>query len=335
MRQPLYRLLCLLLIFCLSACQASGSVSQPAKVMSAVQSSVDLSRLPVGDGKLSSSAVRGSVFSCNTRFGNPPGGMAGGAMASGAWLHSDGSFDYKAKPTVDGEVVWPHNFKLEQSGDQRIVTSNDLPDHATGNYPIAASDDAYSFDRNPNAIKSQALRIELPLNPSLAAGASCLPMGAIGVLLSGSVFFNALDGGGRDAVAHEIQDRCQGHPERSGTYHYHNLSSCIADSGSGHSALLGYAFDGFGIYGHRGENGKQLSNADLDECHGHTHAVMWEGKLTEIYHYHATWEYPYTLGCFRGTPAKITGQQPVGPPPGGGPPPGPPPGFLPGPPGGL
>ena len=46
-----------------------------------------------------------------------------------------------------------------------------------------------------------------------------------------------------------------------------------------------------------------VSNADLDECHGHTHAVTWRGKKTRSYHYHATAEYPYTLGCYRGTPA--------------------------------
>jgi hypothetical protein len=38
-----------------------------------------------------------------------------------------------------------------------------------------------------------------------------------------------------------------------------------------------------------------MSNADLDECHGHEHGSLG-------YHYHATIEYPYTVGCYRGTP---------------------------------
>jgi hypothetical protein len=88
----------------------------------------------------------------------------------------------------------------------------------------------------------------------------------------------------------------------SGTYHYHSLTSCLADPGSGHSALLGYARDGFGIYGVRGETGAIVTDADLDECHGHTHAITWNGQSVSMYHYHATYEYPYTLGCFRGTP---------------------------------
>ena len=121
------------------------------------------------------------------------------------------------------------------------------------------------------------------------------------MLLTGSPVFNAVDAGGRDAVAHELQDGCQGHPEIRGQYHYHNLTSCIADPGTGHSALVGYAFDGFGIYGTRGEDGKQLTNAALDECHGHTHAIEWDGRSVVMYHYHATAEYPYTVGCARGT----------------------------------
>ena len=35
---------------------------------------------------------------------------------------------------------------------------------------------------------------------------------------------------------------------------------------------------------------------DLDACHGHKHKVG--GR--RVYHYHATREFPYTLGCFSG-----------------------------------
>ena len=48
-----------------------------------------------------------------------------------------------------------------------------------------------------------------------------------------------------------------------------------------------------------------LTNADLDECHGHTHTITWDGKAVVMYHYHATREFPYTVGCFRGaSPAR-------------------------------
>jgi hypothetical protein len=66
---------------------------------------------------------------------------------------------------------------------------------------------------------------------------------------------------------------------------------------------MGYAFDGFGIYGYYGTDGKEVTNASLDECHGHSHAIEWDGQQVEMYHYHATREFPYTVGCFKGTPS--------------------------------
>lgn len=272
---------------------AAGAVADSA-------ASTDLTHLPLGDGHRSTSPVVGSVWSCQTQFNS----NAGGAFTDGPWIKSDGTFDLTAKPSVDGAITWPSQFTIRLNGASRTIQGNDLPDHATGQYPIASTDDAYQYDRNPNTIQSQTIQINLPANPQLAAQPSCLPMGQIGVLLSGAYFFNALDGPGRDAVAHEIQDGCQGHPEQSGSYHYHNLSNCISDPGTGHSGLVGYALDGFGIFGYRGEDGHDLTNADLDACHGHTHEIDWDGQKVVMYHYHATHEYPYTVGCFMGTPVK-------------------------------
>lgn len=39
-----------------------------------------------------------------------------------------------------------------------------------------------------------------------------------------------------------------------------------------------------------------------DACHGRTSNVLWNGKEQDICHYDATLEYPYTIGCFHGTP---------------------------------
>ena len=56
------------------------------------------------------------------------------------------------------------------------------------------------------------------------------------------------------------------------------------------------------LYGKLGTGGVALKDSDLDACHGHTHAVLFHGTTQTIYHYHATAEYPYTLGCYKGTP---------------------------------
>ncbi len=272
---------------------------------------LNLRALPIGDGKVSDAARVGYVYGCRDGPGAVPGG-AGGAFRDGPWIKSDGSFDVTAKAVVDGGVLWKdHRFAVTQANSAAPssvsrITGNGLPGHATGTFPVASSDDAYQYDRNPNRIRAQTLDWALPANPTVAARPSCLGGGAIGVLLTGSVIYDALDAGGRDAVAHEVQDACQGHPDPSGAYHYHSLTSCLEGAANTPSKLIGYALDGFGIYGPRDETGKLLTNADLDECHGRSSPVLWSGKLTVMYHYVATYEFPYTLGCFRGVPISVS-----------------------------
>lgn len=265
---------------------------------------VDLTSLPVGDGKISTRPEVGSVWSCSHQFRVP-----GPNSKVGNWSKDDGTFDLTAKPVVEGEVNWPSQLAIELNGDRRLLTSNLLPGHPTGKYPIAPGSEPYRYDRNPNSIKAQNALASFAAVPAFAASPSCLPLGPIGVMLSGAPIFNSLDDAGKDALAHEIQDSCQGHPMGTGIYHYHSLSLCQegSEEGEEHSPLVGYALDGFGIFGHLGEDGKVLNNDDLDACHGHTHTVDWDGSERELYHYHATWEYPYTLGCFRGTPVKLDG----------------------------
>lgn len=259
---------------------------------------VDLTHLELGDGKYTSSPQVGYVYTCQTNF-NFDGANAGGKGADGNWLNGDGTWDATKKAVVDGSVTWPGSFTISLQGDQRVFTGNDLPDHPTGNYPISSSDDAYTYDRNPNSIQEQSIALTLPANPEAAGSPNCVG-GEVGIMLSGVVLFSAFDAEANDAPAHEVQDNCDGHPQVSGFYHYHNLSDCIEDNASGHSALVGYAFDGFGIYGYYGEDGSELTNDDLDECHGHTHAIEWDGQIVEMYHYHATHQFPYMVGCFHG-----------------------------------
>jgi hypothetical protein len=258
--------------------------------------------LPLGDGKISTSPKVGYVMACSTSF---RGG--GGAHRVGDWI-KDGRWSPSAKPQVEGNVQWPNaqiSITLEGSGTatQRIVRANNLPTHASGEFPIRPGSAAFEYDRNPNRITENAVLLRLPAQPAVGVQPSCVPMGMVGFALSGVAIFNAFDLAGRDAPAYEIQDACNGHPERNGSYHYHDYSFCLkdpqGDTGQ-HSGLMGYMLDGFGIYGLKGDDGKEVTNADLDECHGHTHAVAVDGKMTHVYHYHFTREYPYTIGCFRG-----------------------------------
>jgi hypothetical protein len=271
-------------------------------VGSAGNSGTDPTDLPIGDGKVTTSGPRkGYVYLCQASP-NPGGG---GASTNGPWIKSDGTFDETAKAIVDGAISWPGSVTFSDHGSALRITGNGLPKGATtGQFPIAPTDDAYQYDRNPNAIAQQSVSYTLPAHPKLAAKPTCLSGGPIGIARNGVAIFDALDAGDRDAVAHELQDACGGHPQQQGVYHYHSIPSCLLDGEPSDkpSGLVGYALDGIPIYGPRGDGGTLVSNDDLDACHGRTSWVTYQGKRVRLYHYQATLEYPYTLGCYRGTP---------------------------------
>jgi hypothetical protein len=271
---------------------------------------VDKTRLPLGDGKYSTRAKKGYVYSCITNF------AGGGAFREGPWIdRSTNSWDSTKKIAVQGSVRWVPRFSAKLASSNLRLRGNGVPPHVTGVYPVRSSDPAYQYDRNPNSIRSYTLEVQLPPDPKVAAGPICVG-GTIGVMRSGIPLYSAFDALGRDAAAHEIQDRCSGHPQRSGQYHYHSLPACISDGGSkrSHSALLGWALDGFGIYGLRGEQGVEMTTNTLDVCHGHTHQITWNGRSLPMYHYHATRDFPYVISCYRATPITTATGLMIGPP---------------------
>ncbi len=272
--------------------------------------------VPLGDGYVSTTPEIGYVDSCQTSFGG-----IGGADVDGPWIDTKTkTWNEATKLAVNGSVSWPDAvYKVTIVGARRVISFNDLPtDHTTGIFPIQTTDPAYAYDHNGNHVAAHPTTWQLPLSPQPARAPSCTSGGPIGVLDDGVYLYNALDGEGRDAAAHELLDACGGHPDPSESYHHHDIPACILDKApNGKATLVGYALDGYGIYVVKSSRGTLPTNVELDACHGTTSVVPWNGKETAIYHYVATIEYPYTVGCFHGTPITIAhaGGPPGGPPP--------------------
>ncbi len=264
-----------------------------------LSSSIDPTRLPLGDSKYSNSPKTGYIYPCDPKhyFSLPLG-----SHTRGSWIHG-ATWDITRKPFVRGDVAWPNAFfAISARADKRVLRGNGLPVATrTGIFPIQRDDPAFAFDANPNPLK---------LNPTIAAEPSCLQP-QIGYALDGVVFQFALSSMmGHDEIAYEMQDACGGMPETAGIYHRHALSSCVPHINE-KNVLVGYALDGFGIFGPYDSTGKELTTNDLDECHGTTSPIMWDGKEVMMYHYVLTRDYPYTIGCFRGIPTYV----PLPPPP--------------------
>lgn len=138
----------------------------------------------------------------------------------------------------------------------------------------------FRIPRNPNSIKVQTFQFKLPLEPKLNDHITRVPMGPIGFALNGVVFFNPFEAGGMNAVEGYSEvwlDSCCGHPEQRGVYHYHKYPVCVKspfrDSGKEHSPVIGFAFDGFPVYGPYESSGMMAKDMTgdnaLDVCNGH------------------------------------------------------------------
>jgi hypothetical protein len=271
-----------------------------------------------------------------------------------AWLHK-GNID-KTGATVQADRFVPDNLVISFDSTSMILKTHCLPNHPTGNFPSRQSYD--EFKGNPNSITEAVRTYYIPLepreNPNHVATATdnsnhALPMGPIGIAINGVVFFNPFDAGSQDAT--DLMDRCCGHPAPDGQYHYHKYPICVnspwADEGKEHSPLIGFAFDGFPVYGPYVAKDLMAKDATgeqgLNEFNGHSDSDRG-------FHYQVTpGKFPYLIGGYWGTedPRDVhrggrggggmmggrgghngqqNGQQGGGPPdggpPGGGPPPG-------------
>ena len=187
----------------------------------------------------------------------------------------------------------------------------------------------------------------VPAATATEGGTSSLDceMGGIAYALNGVVFYSGAVGNKLldppcpqldiyDDTAEWISfDCCSGHSSGTGGYHYHFPPSCLiaqankeAPIAGGHSAQIGWAQDGFPIYGPLGPGGVEIRNCGAsgahatycqDDCGG------YEGELPDVdnykYRYYITGKvndlnslpsypkpddldlyFPFTIRCHRG-----------------------------------
>jgi len=227
----------------------------------------------------------------------------------------------------------------------RLLIGNGLPSTKMGTFPVQSGTAAYTYyaalpggtnpagtsveTGNPQYVDAAAIGISpyplvstIPLNP-VVSGAYPINSLIVGIALTGAPWHiekaNDLSGNYYSPINALPLDACFGHPYNQ-QYHYHAYSwKCFPNQGAtGQSPVFGFALDGFPITGPRGADGKELTNDDLDICHGTTsEIIMPDGTRKLTYHYVLNREYPYSIGCFRG---RVNYAQALGPdnPPGSG-----------------
>ncbi len=130
---------------------------------------------------------------------------------------------------------------------------------------------------------------------------------ALGVAVNGVPIYDYTGGGEMteaDLAHHQARhdtlqtkqlDACGGHAGRGEDYHYHVKPSCMIDmmANAGDDAIIGWAFDGFPIYGDNNPDGSAISEGDLDVCNGQVDATFG-------YRYHTSEKAPYIVQCLMG-----------------------------------
>lgn len=138
-------------------------------------------------------------------------------------------------------------------GAYRIIKSDGLPNHPTGDFPNAG---------NPNTIREQHYIFKVPIEPHLTGVTTPLGQNPFGIAINGIPFdpgtaewwnndpssgwhYEAMALGARLGL-----DQNNAHVQPNGAYHYHGLPTGLLNklSIATKPVLLGYAADGFPLY---------------------------------------------------------------------------------------
>lgn len=231
-----------------------------------------------------------------------------------------------------------NEVRIEERDGYRYITANGIPVHTTGEFPN---------DGNPHTISAQNHTFRVTLAPEYT-GAPTFVRPAFGVALNGVPFEPGTaeywnrdrnSGWNYDALSGKINlgtDENNAHVQPTGSYHYHGLPTGLLSGQA--MTLIGYAADGFPIYGQYGyadpndassgivkpQSSYQLKTGqrpsgpggsydgtfvedfeyvvgtgDLDECNGRFGVTPEHPE--GIYHYYVTEMFPFVPRCVMGT----------------------------------
>ena len=189
-----------------------------------------------------------------------------------SWILSDGTVTgtyYSTNGTINDTGVEADVQEVWYTDDNVYILATGMPAYITGPF----------LDGNPGLPADQNWFFSITRNPTPETGTqTTVPLGAIGVLINGTLFENYSDARSynnagvwnQNANVFELDgfDCMRGHPQGT-AYHHHqnpvpfdyiaNPESDICDTypstglytpnASEHSPIIGYAFDGYPLYG--------------------------------------------------------------------------------------
>ncbi|MFM2222435.1 MAG: hypothetical protein RLZZ78_692 [Armatimonadota bacterium] len=206
----------------------------------------------------------------------------------------------QSKTDAVAEVFKPFapSVKTRASETQFFVESDGMPDHRLM-VGITAWQQQVPIPQRYTGSNAW----QFPLTPVVAENPLSAKdhffRGAIAIAANGVPIFNPIKNDGRtDTFLAGELDEFGGHSGQADDYHYH-IAPLHLQEKIGKGKPVGYALDGYPLYGLTDADGSVPK--DLDKFNGHSHGTLG-------YHYHATRGYPYINGGFHGQVTELGGQ---------------------------
>lgn len=182
--------------------------------------------------------------------------LVGSAVAGAHPGHDGNPTNSVSMGTARGSSLPAPRVSITKEGSYRVIRANGIPNHLVGQFPGPG---------NPNAILAQNYNFRMPLHPTTNATFTELKHQAIGVALNGIPFDpgtaeiwknDPRSGWHIEAIVGDRKglglDQNNAHVQPNGAYHYHAVPVGLVQVLGGDTnriTLLGYAADGFPIYG--------------------------------------------------------------------------------------
>lgn len=191
--------------------------------------------------------------------------------------------------TVMAQAFAPYSrVTTTTSGEYFLVESNGIPDHTmmTG---ITAWIDQVPTPHDYTGTNAWKIPLQTQYANEVLTIEDHFHKGAIAIAANGIPIFNPYNASNEISAQIGELDQYGGHSGRGDDYHYHTAPLHL-ETTSGNFPI-GYALDGYPIYGSKEPDGSAMN--PLDSYHGHEHS---DGT----YHYHGTTTFPYMIAAMRG-----------------------------------
>ncbi len=188
--------------------------------------------------------------------------------------------------------------KVECASGNALIQSNTYPDHTMMTGIVGTNEQV--------PLPAAQYVSPIPLEPVVGTQPQTRDA-ALAVAVNGVPIYDYTGGGEmsiedlahhqtkHDTILTQQLDICGGHAGRGDDYHYHTKPTCMIEQmpNAGPDAIIGWAFDGFPIYGDHNPDGSIIEAGALDVCNGQTDEEFG-------YRYHTSKESPYIIQCLMG-----------------------------------